>query len=73
MDATPWQIEGDGRFLREEESFDNIDAGGLQGGNLSGSSMQGDMMTLPQGSFTEGMIYMNTQVAYLRFSVLTLL
>ncbi|XP_020685032.1 nuclear transcription factor Y subunit B-1 [Dendrobium catenatum] len=57
------EIEGDGKgSAKGAESSGKRDAGGLQGGNLSGSSMQGDMKMLQQGSFTEGMNYMNTQV-----------
>ncbi|XP_020696444.1 nuclear transcription factor Y subunit B-1-like [Dendrobium catenatum] len=56
------EIEGDGKgSAKGAESSSKRDAGGLQGGNLSGSSMQGDMKMLQQGSFTEGMNYMNTQ------------
>ncbi|KAI0501939.1 hypothetical protein KFK09_016884 [Dendrobium nobile] len=56
------EIEGDGKgSAKGADSFGKRDAGGLQGGNLSGSSMQGDMKMLQQDSFTEGMNYMNTQ------------
>ncbi|KAK8950470.1 Nuclear transcription factor Y subunit B [Platanthera guangdongensis] len=56
------EIEGDGKgSAKGADNSGKRDAGGLQGGNVPGPSMQGDMKMLQQGYYNQGMVYMNNQ------------